>query len=411
MVSNGMGASATLRSAALSVEAGGSAACELTVRNAGRVVDEFSFEVRGDAASWIAVEPPRLSLFPGAEETVQVRFQPPRSSHTSAGETPFAVIVVSKEDPEAKSVEEGTIEVAPFFDAFAELVPRTSHGRFASKHQLAIDNRGNAKMHAQLEAYDLDELLRLKVEPIEIVADPGTATIATVRVRPKKRFLRGEPKTKPFQVVVTPEGAPPLTLDGTYLQEGIIPRALPKLLAALAVIAAGLAIAWFTLLHPTIKSESTKAAKKELGPLAGQVGDLDKRLKVVEGQPPGRDGLPTPQPVAGTSFDRRLEVTAPAGGTRSASYAVPAEQRLLITDLLLQNPNGDSGLLTILRNGAPLLEERLENFRDLDYHFVTPLRFTANQRIEIRVECETGGQQQASPCNPAIYFTGTLERA
>ena len=56
-------------------------------------VDQFAFEVLGDAAAWSTVEPSSVSLFPDAEETVQVRFRPPRTADLTAGPVPFAVKV------------------------------------------------------------------------------------------------------------------------------------------------------------------------------------------------------------------------------------------------------------------------------------------------------------------------------
>lgn len=67
-----MGATAVLSSPSLAVEAGAEARCEAKVRNNGTVVDQFSFEVLGDAAAWSTVEPASLSLFPDAKENVLV---------------------------------------------------------------------------------------------------------------------------------------------------------------------------------------------------------------------------------------------------------------------------------------------------------------------------------------------------
>ena len=72
-----MGAAASLEPHALDVDPGGVATCQITVRNTGSVVDEFAFSVLGPAGAWAEVEPPSLSLFPGAEGTATVRFRPP----------------------------------------------------------------------------------------------------------------------------------------------------------------------------------------------------------------------------------------------------------------------------------------------------------------------------------------------
>jgi hypothetical protein len=94
---------------------------------------------------------------------------------------------------------------------------------------------------------------------------------------------------------------------------------------------------------------------------------------------------------------------------------------LTVTDLILQNPGGDFGILTIMRDPDPdvigdeqvLLLEQLENFRDIDYHFVTPLIFQAGQQIILVVECrEKNGDVKNIGCaNVAVLYTGSLAKA
>ncbi len=124
-----MGALAVLEPRLLPVEPGGQVSAQLRVRNTGSVVDQFTFQVLGDALDWTTVTPPTLSLFPGAEETATHQLAPPRSPQVPAGQIPFGIRVISKEDPQGSVVEEGALDIAPFSDIFAELVPRTSRGR------------------------------------------------------------------------------------------------------------------------------------------------------------------------------------------------------------------------------------------------------------------------------------------
>ena len=57
----------------------------------------------------------------------------------------------------------------------------------------------------------------------------------------------------------------------------------------------------------------------------------------------------------------------------------------------------------LLRNGQPLLRLRLENFRDLDFHFVTPVVVAAGQTLNLSLAC-TG----SAACDPALYYSGYL---
>ena len=294
---------------------------------------------------------------------------------------------------------------------FAEVLPRTSHGSFQGKHQIAVDNRGNSTVNATLEAVDLDEELKFDFDPPSLVGDPGTASFAMVRVRPKKRFLRGEPKTRPFRVLVNAGGAEPLAADGSFLQQAMIPRWAPKAVAALAA----LVIAWLVLLQPTINSRAEDKAKQEtqkaLGALAPQLSGLDNRLKGVESRVnPGKPVAVTlSSTVTSRNFDQRLgKAVGPSASFAAAgNYDVQPKNVLSVTDLVLQNPQGDAGRLQILRGKAVLIEVRLENFRDLDYHFVTPLLFGPGQSLAVLVQCQTPGSGTKT-CAPALYYAGFL---
>jgi len=405
-----MGATATLSTETLRVEPGGEARCAVRVRNNGTVVDEFRFTVLGDAAGWAAVEPGALSLMPGTDGTAEVRFRPPRSSETKAGPVPFGLRVASKEDPAGSVVEEGTLEVGRFADVFAELVPRTSRGRRSARHELALDNRGNIPCHATLSGADADNQLLFAFDPPSFTADPNTAFFGHVRVTPKKRFLRGSPKTHVFEITVRPDDALPITADGSFHQEALIPRWAPK-----ALLAAGaLALAWLVFLRPTVKSAARQAVEK---PLATQEAKVDQLAAVVTPAAGAAGGAASSGASAasgglaalGDPFDRRLSADAKPGATDTQSYEVGTGQTFSLSDIVLQNPLGVTGTLEIRRDDAVILRENLANFRDLDYHFVSSIVFTEGQKLVLFVQC--GSTAGGSDCTPASYFAGFLKKS
>jgi hypothetical protein len=107
------------------------------------------------------------------------------------------------------------------------------------------------------------------------------------------------------------------------------------------------------------------------------------------------------------SVDKRLTVEAAPGETKRSDDWAPAGEdgRFSLTDVVLQNPNGDAGALRVLRGDDVLFESALENFRDLDFHFVAPY-IVAGQPLRIEVVCRNvaGGQ----PCKPAVSMAGFL---
>lgn len=399
-----MGASAVLSPRTVTVEPGAEVVCTVTVRNTGTVVDEFRLSVVGDPARWSSVEPYVVSLLPGAEGTAEIRFRPPRSSDTRAAAMPFGLRVTSREDPGGSTVEEGTVEVTPFSDNFAELIPRTARGRLSADYDLAFDNRGNTKTNATLTAVDPDNALTFDFDPAAMVADPNTAAFAKLRAKPRQRFLRGPARTHTFQVTVAPNGAPPLVTDGTLLQEGLIPKWAPKALLALAA----LGLAWLALVRPAVDDAAEEALKGPLAEQGAKIADLEQAVTGTTTAAVATETTATTTttaPTLGDPFDRRLAVDGK--GNPRASFKVEDGKTLSLTDIVLQNPAGDTGILEIRRGDGIILRVNLANFRDLDYHFVSAVVFRAGDEAVLSVQC--ANPNPGPNCTPAAYVTGFLK--
>jgi hypothetical protein len=189
-----VGASVTLVTPAVAVEPGSTVTVAIKVRNTGTVVDEFALDVLGDSAGWATLAPPSLNLFPGAEGDANVVFAPPRAASTPSGLVPFGLRARSREDPAGSAVEEGSVTVGAFQEPHAELVPRTSRGSRSSSHDLAVDNRGNARLSAEIEATDADRQLKFDVNPPAVVVEPGMAGFAKVKVSPRSASGAASPR-------------------------------------------------------------------------------------------------------------------------------------------------------------------------------------------------------------------------
>ena len=400
-----MAATATLASKAATVQPGSEATAEIRVRNSGTVVDQFTLEVLGDAAAWAIVEPAVIPLFPGAEAVAKIRFKPPKSPSVPARAIPFAVRIKSREDAKASMVEEGVVEVGPFNDTFAELIPRTAKGSSHARAQLALDNRGNVRINARLTAADPDRKLNFAISPQALIAEPGTASFAAIRLTPRQRFLTGPPKSSPYKVLVHQDGLPTISVDGSMLQEGLLPGWLiPAAIGVLALVLVG-AILWFTVLRPTIASISTQAVAP--GVQAAQSAAIKAQAAAVsagaKAPTTGGAGLATgANPFGGDPWADRL--------VGSNAITVPADGGLSVTDLVFENPSGRTGSLQLLRYNAAknqtqtLLTLRLENFRDLDFHFVTPLVFKPSDKLQLA--CSSDSVADGSSCDASVYYSG-----
>jgi hypothetical protein len=394
-----MAATATLASKAVTVTPGGEAVSEVRVRNSGTVVDQFTLEVLGDASAWAIVEPAVIPLFPGAEAVARIRFKPPKSSSVPARAVPFAVRVKSREDARASLVEEGVVEVGPFNDTFAELIPRTAKGRSRAHARLALDNRGNVRISARLTAADPDRKLNFTITPPALSSEAGTASFASVRMSPRQRFLTGPPKTNPYKVIVHQDGLPTITVDGTMQQEGLIPPWLLPALIGLAALAIVLVLLWFLLLKPNIQSAATAAVAPQASAASAAALRAQEAAAAPKTPASGGGGVTGANPFGGDAYAARLVGTS--------SLTVPADGGLSVTDLVFENPNGLTGDLKLLRfndktkQEQVLLQLKLENFRDLDFHFITPLTFQKNDRLEL-----TCAPPEGTACDASVYYSG-----
>lgn len=411
----------------------------VTVRNTGSVVDEFTLSVLGGAAGWATVAPPVIPLFPGAEATAEITFAVPLDSRVATGDIDVAVKVTSKEDPDGSTVEEAVLSIGSFDDVYAELVPRTSHGSRLGRTELAIDNRGNARLDASLSASDADGLLTFELDPPGLVVDPGKANFARVNIKPVKRFLRGPEKTIPFKVLAktTNEAVGTLQADGMFIQRPVLPRWLLRLLMFLLLGLLALLLLWQLAFKPVIRSTAREAAKANVQEAAS---DAAKQTAQALGatpvpsdstggsDPADSDGNPpSTEPDGsdggsgggsgggddgrgGVSADKRLAVEAAPGATASGTWAPAPDDKTQfnLTDIVLQNPRGDVGLMRIKRGDDVLLESALENFRDLDFHFVAPYVFKG-QELTVEVECKNA--EPAGPCKAAATLTGFVKKA
>ncbi|HEV8561843.1 MAG TPA: hypothetical protein VGR06_36435 [Actinophytocola sp.] len=428
-----MGATTSLASRQLSVTPGGSVDATVQVRNNGTLVDQFTVDLVGDAKDWTEIEPRIINLMPGQEGAVRVKFAPPRASTVPAGFVPFGVRVMSREEPQGSVVEEGSVQVEPFTDLQVELSPKSSRCRTKARHEVVVDNSGNFPIPVELVANDPDDALKLGLDYTTLTVQPGTSAFLKLTAKPHDRFLKGAERRHPFQVTALAGDVPPTTVQGTVVQQQLFPKwLLPALIAliALAVVAVTL---WFTVVKPTITSSARETAKTEVAAqqaaLQQKVDQAEQKASAAEQKASaaeakaGGGAAATPAPPAitgsngvdvskGTAFDTRIAVVANPGQTKTegnADPAIPGDKTLVITDLLLQNPHGDTGSIQILRGGKVLYEFGLNNFRDYDYHSIAPLTFVpgAPGKLEVKVVCQTPGAPETQ-CKPSVTFSGKI---
>ena len=411
---------------ALRVEPGQTTSCKVSLANTGSIVEQFTIMVIGETAEWTRSDPPVISLFPGAQQTATLTFSPPRLHTTPSGEIPFAVKVIPSNEPEESVTEEGVITVGSFNDVGAELLPRVATGRTSARQKLAVDSRGNVPLPVVVSAVDAADAVKFRIRPSLLTTAPGEARFVRIRVKPRQRFWKGPAQQKPYKVQVAPEGEKPLVLDGGLSQRAVLPKWFYALLAA----ALALLLLWFLLVRPIVRSTAIDSTKPELAAQASATKNLSNKLSATQsavaanaaslagltGQPPpstttttvpAAPPTTTPPPVTGPA-DGRLSVIAAPGSTATSSTGKIAKgTTLTITDLILQNVSGSAGTARVERISATgsvqdLLVVNLATLTNQEFQFTTPMQFTHDQQMQLRVDCL--GNQTA--CDVGMYYTG-----
>lgn len=438
-----MGVIASIDSTSVIAEPGAEASCTIRVRNTGMVVDQVLLDVLGDAGPWTTVEPAQINMLPGSDALAQVKFRPPRSSAVTAGITPFAVRAMSTEDPDGSTIEEGTIEVAPFSELRAGIAPANARGRRSAKFRLIVQNEGNTPANVAVSASDPDLLLEFRAKPRNLVTQPGTATFVHLRTSPKKRFMKGPDRMLPFQAMLQAEEAPPATVNGVMVEEQILPTWLLPAIAVAGVLAAALVALWFTVLKPQVHSIASAEASTVAKPIASSVAAASVAAKsaaavassaaaVANGSPgtgggagkgggasssPSASGSPTPKKspkpsasaTAPVAEAQALSVTAaPSTTFVTKSFAIPAGKVLTVSDLVFENPAGDTGIMEIRAGSTLIYKFGLANFRSFEYPFAQPLVFTHAAPLTLAIECQNSG---TTSCSDAVSFNGFLQSA
>jgi hypothetical protein len=278
---------------------------------------------------------------------------------------------------------------------------------------LALSNRGTRPVSVEVAGVDPDGNVLFDPDPSALTVDANSASFVKLKVKAAHPFRKGFPQTRQFVVHVTEAGAtaPLVVAAGMFVQEETIPRWVRRALFWTVLGLLAFLLFWFTLGKPAVQSAAKEAAREELTPSTiaatdgsgggGSSGSGGGGADAGSGSGSGADvSTNTAGSGATTTIDGRLFLT----GAGTTAYEVPEGSTLQVTDIVLQNPSGDTGSLQIRRNGTALLVVELANFRDLDYHFVAPIVFTAGQKLELAAECTAGA------CTPGAYFAGYVTK-
>jgi hypothetical protein len=221
------------------VTPGESVATTLTIVNASTVVEQFETSVTGIPPEWVTIQPPVVSLMPGAEAAVAIRLHPTRRFDTTPGPHDFFVSTVSNVSAEAAATASGSFEVGTFEQVGVALTPQRSETARRARHRVTVVNEGNGPQLLTLDATDPDEALAFKLEEEQFAVEPGETRVVDLGVRPRKTHWFGQPTPHPFTVTAKSADDGEHKPTGTLVQKAVLPIWLLALagVAAVALVA------------------------------------------------------------------------------------------------------------------------------------------------------------------------------
>jgi hypothetical protein len=287
-----------LTSDVIQVAPGSAESTTFTVRNQGTQVEEFRFVVTGP--EWIAVEPAALSVYPGQEATGAIQAAPPRKPSSLAGITPFRLTATSAVHAGMSSSAAGRVDVAPYHELAAELVPTSGTGRGLTRHRITLDNRGNVPLRIALHPTDVADGLRIGVPAFADVA-PGQVTEVPVTVYGTRRWI-GRPEPKTFSIIAeAPKPLAATRLSGTRTVLAVFPSWVPLAAAGLVVVAAAGATAATQLLGKHGPAAPNQLITRTTVPATTPGGAASTTPGSTTSTTPGSTTSTTPSSVTSTS--------------------------------------------------------------------------------------------------------------
>ena len=179
----------------------------LTVQNKGSVVDQVLIEVEGLNPQWYTLSVSSVSLFPGDQDQVTIRLQPPKDPTIKAGDYPFTVKLTSKADPQNRTTIAGQLTIRPQVSYAFEVTPQRATARRQAKFRITLTNAGNADVRFSLSASDREESCVFKFDTPEPSVPARSKRQVALSVRPHRGWILGPLKNYDLTISAAPLGS------------------------------------------------------------------------------------------------------------------------------------------------------------------------------------------------------------
>ncbi len=391
------------------VRPGTSASLSVVVENVGDRTETYTIIPAGLSAAWTTVTRPNVTLFGGSRDVVEVTVRPPALPSTSSGPTAVAVRVLPQGDPDESTVSETIIMVSAFDDRRITMLQPLQRGRRRATFEFTVDNQGNNLASCRLHLVDASRRVDGSFDPPAVGVAPGSSSLVRLKLRSRRSFFRRAERQVDFEVEATEPEHEPATGRATLIQPSTIPlRTIGRAALALAGMALVVA-AWYSVVRPEIRDAADRAVDDRVSALIPTESTIVATTTTTT-LPVEQDDPAVPSAIVGEPISYRIPVDVGITQERSESMSVPPDSRFLMTDLVLQNPNGDLGTAQLLRNGDVLYNWDLGAMNSANEFQprVSPLPFEPSDNIVLSVDCEAAGKPSGTGCEIAVLMGGTL---
>lgn len=393
----------------MTVRPGTPASLSVVVENVGDRTESYTIIPAGLSAAWTTVTRPNVTLFGGSRDVIEVTVRPPAISSTTSGPTAVSVRVIPQTDPDESTVTETIITVSPFDDRRITVLQPLQRGRRRATFEFMVDNHGNNLASCRLHLVDASGRVDGSFDPPAVGVQPGSSSLVRLKLRARRSFFRRAERQVDFEVEATEPEHEPAMGRATLIQPSTIPA---RAIGRVALVLAGLALvvgAWYWVARPEIRDAADRAVADRVDEFAPAVSTVatttTTTVPVVADDP-----AVAPASSVGELKSYRIAVDVGITQERSESMSVPPDSQFLMTDLVLQNPNGDLGTAQLLRNGDVLYTWDLGAMNSANEFQprVSALPFEPSDNIVLSVACEAAGKPSGTGCEIAVLMGGTL---
>lgn len=384
----------------------------LTVENAGANTETFTVVPTGLNASWVMVNRTNVTMFAGSREVIEVAIRGPKLYSTPAGANSVSVRVMPQSDPEGSAVAEASLEMGSFDERAIVLLQPVLRARRRATFEFLVENRGNSLANCRLHLVDATERVDGQFDPPSVGIPPGSSSLVRLEAKTQHNYFQNTDRQLEFEIEATEPNHAPVSARAVLVQSRLFSSELLRWAVGVLAFVLAMLVAWGALVRPAIDRAVDDA--------------LARRPAVTAPVSPAQPTGTTPTgnttaatvPSAGVSGDgdpwsTRIQASADLNQSVAESVRVPDGQRLLLTDIVLQNPGGDDGRARLTRGEDVLYEWDLGAMvvgNDFQPR-ISALPFEAGDEISLSVDCVAVGDPAATSCDVAVLLTGTLQTA